>query len=159
MTPRKELYIALRDALAAIPEVELTDLDRGQYADPEGSYPTQYTAALVRINRIDYTTAIENGQDGTVSVDINLYCKDGWMDQHASTADPDGGLMEIDLLDTVTDAVQYLEGDRFGKLEQVGEESNDPLPGGIMWYTATFSCKIYKKTKYAFAKARLNIQS
>ena len=39
MTPRKELFVKVKQALATIEGIELIDLQRGQFDNPENSYP------------------------------------------------------------------------------------------------------------------------
>jgi len=157
MTPKKELYIAIKEQLKTIAALELVDLYRGQFENGKDSYPTEYTCALIRINRIEYETMTQQKQEGTCSVDIILYCKDGWMDQHSKTKDPQHGLIEIDLQDAIVDKIQFLQGEKFKKLEQTDEETEDAVYDKAMSYRMGFTCNIYKRTSTAFAKARLTL--
>ncbi len=144
MTPRKELYIKIKEALESIPELEYIDWDRRQFDDPEDNYPDIYTAALININSIRYETMTQNLQEGETSIDVTLYCKDGFADQHNNTADPEHGLIEIDLLDSITEKLQFLKGEYFKPLQLENEETEREY-SGIMSYKLTFSTLIYRK--------------
>ena len=47
ITPRKELFIAIKKALMEIPELELIDLDRGQMSSEH--FPHLFVSALINI--------------------------------------------------------------------------------------------------------------
>jgi hypothetical protein len=155
MTPKKALFIALKEQLKTIPGLELVDWFRGQFDNGSDSYPTEYTTALIRINRVEWETMTQQQQEGDCSVDVILYCKDGWMDQHSNTSDPQHGLIEIDLMDDIVDKIQFLQGEQFSKLEQSDEETEDATYERLMSYRIGFTCNLYKRTPSAFAKARL----
>lgn len=126
-----------------IPELELVDLHRDQFKSPD--FPDQFTAALIKISKIDWQTMTEQNQEGNTSVDVILYCTDGWMDQHNNTADPGNGLNEIDLLDAIAEKLQFLTGDHFTKLEQTDDETEVQEMMGIFSYRQSFSTMIYRK--------------
>ena len=56
MTPRKELFVKVKQALATIEGIELIDLQRGQFDNPENGYPEIWTAALIQVMPITYET-------------------------------------------------------------------------------------------------------
>jgi len=151
MTPRKEIYLRIKEALSNIDKLELVDLYRKQFEGDKETFPQYWTAALVKINKITWQTMVEHRQEGTADIDILLYTKDGWMDQHQGTADASGGLLEIDLLDDVTEQVQFLFGETFRPLEQAGEEVEDNSKDGIMSYRLNFTTLVYRQVNYQYA--------
>ena len=156
MTPRKELFIKIKETLMQIPELELIDLDRGQLKGSK--YPQLFVAALIRIKRIDWETMTEHHQEGTASVDVTLYCRDGWADQHQNTGDLQHGLIEIDLLDKIAEKLQFLKGEQFKPLQQISDEEDIQSMQGIFAYKQSFSTMIYRKlkSKYQPVKVSLN---
>ncbi|WP_286913125.1 hypothetical protein [Flavobacterium sp. UBA4197] len=157
MTPRKELFIKIQKALADnIPELELVDLQRKQFSNPEKGYPTYWTAALISISKIDWETMVENKQEGACTVEITLYCKDGWLDQHFGTGDAEHGLIEVDLIDKIVENLQFLEGDYFRVLELSDESSGDESDE-IMTYTLTFTTNIYRRINPKYKRVSLTI--
>lgn len=153
MTPRKELFIKIKTALALIPQLELVDLQRKQFSNPKENYPTYWTAALIDIKNIAWETMVEQMQEGNCNVEITLYCKDGWLDQHSGTDDEEDGLIEIDLIDIIVEQLQFLQGDYFKPLHQTADETED-TDGEIMSYKISFSTLLYRKVnpKYTFKK-------
>lgn len=145
MTPRKELFIKTKQALGTIPQLELVDLQRGQFDQGSINYPDMYTAALIRVNPINYETMTQGIQEGTCSIDVFFYCKDGWMDQHQDTADPEHGLIEIDLLDVIAEKLQFLTGDYFKPLQQTEENEEELNAQGILCWSLSFSTIIYRR--------------
>lgn len=145
MTPRKELFISIKNKLEEIPELEYIDLFRDQFRETEEEdFPSYWTAVLIRINKITYETMTEQNQEGTCELDVILYCKDGWMDQHNNTADPESGLMEIDLLDVIAEKLQFLKGEQFKPLQQTDDETEEVTMEAIMSYRQSFKTKIYR---------------
>lgn len=157
MTPRKELYITIKEKLREIEELELIDLYRGQFDSPGLNYPGEYTAALVRINKVSYQSMVENRQEGKATVDILFYCKDGWMDQFAGTADPGSGLDEIDLLDGITEKLQFLKGEQFTPMELAEEGTEGVDEEGTMAYRLTFTTQVYRQTAPRYAPRKINL--
>lgn len=155
MTPRKELFIKIKQALQTIPQLEYIDWNRGQFENPKSAYPEIWTAALIQIQNINYETMVEHGQEGNCVVEVALYCKDGWMDQHNTTADPEHGLIEIDLLDKIADTLQFLHGEQFKPLQQIEDENGNDDLGGIMRYNQRFETMIYRKTPYPFKHRKI----
>lgn len=156
MTPRKELFIKIKEALMTIPELELIDLDRGQMNDEK--FPHLFVATLINIKRIDWQTMTEQTQEGRSEVEITLYCRDGWMDQHQNTADPKNGLNEIDLLDKIAEKLQFLKGEQFRPLEQTSDETLSQSMDGIFAYSQHFSTMIYRKVAPKYKPAKISIQ-
>lgn len=147
MTPRKELYLTIRDALKELETLELVDLYRGQFDNGKENYPDTWTGCLIRINRIRYESMVENKKEGLAEIDILFYFKDGWMDQHMNTTDPEGGLIEIDIIDLVEDKLEFLKGEKFKPLELVGEDNEDINEGGIMSCKLSYETMVYKSAK------------
>jgi hypothetical protein len=149
MTPRKELFIKVKEALATLTQLELVDLQRSQFSMPKENYPEFFTAALIDIKNIAWDTMVNQRHEGTATIEVIFYCKDGWMDQYNDTADPEHGLIEIDVIDLIAEKLQGLKGDTFRALDLEGEEALG-ADGEMMSYRLTFSTTIYKiiKTKY-----------
>jgi hypothetical protein len=156
MTPRKELYIKIKEALKQIPQLELVDLQRKQFSDPKESYPTYWTAALIEIKAVRWESMVENKQEGECTVDVILYTKDGWLDQHDTTADDDHGLTEIDLVDTIVEYLQFLQGDYFKPL-QLTNEANEDEDSEMMSYRLTFSTLIYRRINPKYSTRRITL--
>lgn len=158
MTPRKELFTKIKDALSEITQLEYVDLFRDQFGANKEVYPQYFTAVLIRINNIEYQSMIEQKQEGNTDIDILLYTKDGWMDQHNNTSDPDSGLAEIDLLDSIVEKLQFLKGDLFKPLHQTGETIEDNSLEGIMSYKLNFSTMIFRRLTYKYTN-KTNIKN
>ena len=154
MTPRKELFIKVKQALSNIQELELVDLQRKQFTNPKENYPTYWTAALIDINNIAWESMVEQKQEGFCNVDVTLYCKDGWLDQHNGTADYEHGLIEIDLIDRIVEQLQFLSGDYFKPLHQTADMTED-LESEIMSYKMSFSTVLYRKINPKFRNVKL----
>lgn len=159
MTPRKELFIKIKQQLQSIQALELIDLYRGQFENPTEQYLTIWTAALIRIGSISYETMTEHLQEGTATVEVLFYCKDGWTDQHDGTADSEYGLLEIDVLDEITDKLQFLQGEQFKPLELTDESTEIQTADGIMSYKLSFSTRIYRRTHYAYTPIKLQLNN
>lgn len=153
MTPRKEIFTKVKQALMTIEELELIDLHRDQF-NPEGDHPQYFTACLIKIPAITWETMVEHRQEGTSTFEVYFYCKDGWMDQHQRTSDPEGGLIEIDLIDEIADALQFLKGELFKPLQQSGDGEVSTGIHGLMAYRLSFTTRVYKlvKPKYELKK-------
>ena len=156
-TPRKELFVKVKKALATIEGIELIDLQRGQFYNPENGYPEIWTAALIQVMPIAYETMTQHVQEGECEFHIDFYCKDGWTDQHLGTADPEEGLMELDILDKITDTIQFLQGEQFKPVQQVREEELRLSDDGIMSYRITFTTRIYRQTPYPYEPKKLKL--
>lgn len=154
MTPRKELFIKIKQALTNIPELELVDLQRKQFSNEKDNYPSYWTGALIDIKNIAWESMVEQKQEGFCNVDVTLYCKDGWLDQHNDTADQEHGLIEIDLIDKIVEQLQFLQGDCFKPLHQTSDESEDS-DGEIMSYKISFSTVLYRKINPKFRNVKL----
>jgi hypothetical protein len=146
ITPRKELFITIKNKLKEIPELEYIDLFRNQFVkNDQEDFPSYWTAALIRINRISWETMTEQIQEGKCFIDVILYCKDGWMDQHNNTSDPEDGLMEIDLLDAIAEKLQFLFGEQFKPIQQTEDETEEVSMDEIMSYRQSFSTLLYRR--------------
>ena len=156
MTPRKELYIKIKEALTQIPELELVDLQRKQFSNPKENYPTYWTAVLIEIKAVRWESMVENKQEGECTVDVILYTKDGWLDQHDTTADDDHGLVEIDLQDTIVENLQFLKGDYFKPL-QLTNEANEDEDSEMMSYRLSFSTLIYRRINPKYSNRTITI--
>lgn len=156
MTPRKELFIKVKEALATLSALELVDLQRKQFNQPKENYPEYFTAALIEIKAVKWEMMVEQKQKGTATIDVIFYCKDGWMDQHNGTTDPEHGLMEIDVIDSIVEKLQGLKGDSFKPLDLSNEESVDEADE-MMSYRMSFTTVIYRKInpKYTLRTATI----
>lgn len=146
MTPRKELFIAIQNALKQIPQLELIDLQRKQFSDLKNTYGNYFTAALIGIKSIQWSQMVEQRQEGTCTVEIILYTKDGWLDQHNTTSDPDNGLTELDLQDEIIEQTLFLQGESFKPIMLVSEAPEDE-DSEMLSYKMTFSTMIYRVIK------------
>lgn len=156
MTPRKELFIKIKEVLLTVPELELVDLERGQMQSEK--FPDLFVSALIKINRISYETMTEQNQEGNTSVDVILYCRDGWMDQHQGTTDVEHGLNEIDLLDAIAEKLQFLFGEQFKPLQQTEDEIMEQSMSGLFSYRQSFSTMIYRKLAPRYTTQKIKIQ-
>lgn len=159
MTPRKELFIKVKEALMTIPQLELVDFFRGQFNNGTDNYPDSWTAALIRINKIKYDTMTEHNQEGNTSIDVILYCKDGWMDQHNTTADPEHGFMEIDLQDAIVEKLQFLKGVQFKPLQQTDDDTEEVNHEGVMSFKSTFDTRVYRTINPRYTNRRITINT
>lgn len=153
MTPLKELFITARDRLKNLPDLEYIDLYRGQFENSENSYPNLFRAALIRINGIDYTPMTQGIQEGVAALDILIYSFDRFADQHQDTSDPQEGLADIDLIDTITGELVGLSGQTFRPLSltQQGIEETD----FTLAYKVSFTAPVYFKLKQGYTPQRL----
>lgn len=156
MTPRKELFIKIKEVLMEIPQLEFVDLDRGQMSSEK--FPQLFVSALINIKKIDWETMTEQNQEGKASVEITLYCRDGWADQHQHTADPNHGLNEIDLLDNIAEKLQFLNGEQFKPLEQTEDETISQTMEGIFAYKQSFSTMIYRKLNPNYKPIKMKLK-
>ncbi|MFB9065578.1 hypothetical protein ACFFUQ_16270 [Flavobacterium branchiarum] len=137
--------------------MELVDLQRKQFSMPKENYPSYFTAALIEIKAITWQTMVEQKQEGKATVDVTFYCKDGWMDQHNGTADPEHGLIEVDVIDNIVEQLQGLRGDSFKQLDLTNEESVDDA-FEMMSYKLSFSTVIYRRINPRFSSRKISIQ-
>lgn len=158
MTPRKELFIKVKEQLATLPVLELIDLQRKQFTNPKENYPSYFTAALIEIRSITWAMMVEQKQEGKCILDVTFYCKDGWMDQHNNTTDPEHGLIEIDVIDDIVEKLQGFQGDQFKPLNHIYEE---PVEEGeeIMSYRLSFETSIYRTINQKYTYKKLKITS
>lgn len=143
MTPRKELFLKTREALSKISGLEYVDLERGQMKSDK--FPNLFTAALIKIRKINWECMTNATQEGTANIDVYLYCRDGWLDQHHGTEDQGGGYNEIDLLDDIAEALQFLSGDQFKPLQLLDDEAEEESMQGLFVYRQSFSTMLYRK--------------
>lgn len=158
MTPRKELFIEIKKALVAnVSELELVDLDRKQFDQTEKESPGCFTACLIKSPTIQWQTMVENVKEGTAEIEVTLYTKDGWLNQHNTTEDNEHGLIEIDLIDKVTEALEFLYGESFKPLELINEEESEISEKELMSFRLTFSTMVYKRVNYPYQKKKLTL--
>lgn len=156
MTPRKEIFVNVKQALSLINALELVDLQRGQFDREDKQYPNCYTAALIQVMPIQYQTMTEKVLEGQCTFHIDFFCKDGWIDQFNSTPDQDHGLIEIDVMDEIINTIQFLQGDYFKPVQLTNEEELRISEDGIMSYRLTFSTLVYKRLDYKYQNITLN---
>ena len=63
--------------------------------------------------------------------------------------------MELDILDKITDTIQFLQGEQFKPVQQVREEELRLSDDGIMSYRITFTTHIYRQTPYPYKPKKL----
>ncbi|OWP84218.1 hypothetical protein BWK59_06405 [Flavobacterium davisii] len=156
MTPRKEIFIQMRDVLNASGSFELVDWNKKQFSNPKENYPTYWTAVLIAVKAIRWENMTNDRQEGVCTVEATLYCKDGWTDSFNGTSDADTGLAEIDLIDTLVEKLEGLKGNSFTPLE-LSEETADDEDNTIMSYTLTFTTNIYRTISPKYKKRKLTL--
>lgn len=157
MTPRKELFVVIKEALKTIKAIEMIDLNRNQFDTIDGNHPGCFTAALISSPNINYGTMVERKKEGDANIEVLLFVKDGWLNQHQTTEDDNSGFNEIDLIDTVTEALELLQGDSFKPLELIEEGENDISEKTLMSYKLVFNTTVYKKVKAKYKKKKLTL--
>lgn len=155
MTPRKELFIRIKEVLKTIPELELIDLERNQFGNKDDN-SCYWTAALIEIKSIKWESMTENKQEGECKIDVILYTQDGWLDQHDTTTDEDHGLTEIDLQDTMVEKLQFLKGEYFKPLQLINETTESTE--SIMSYRLTFNTLIYRRINPLYSNKKITIK-
>lgn len=158
MTPRKEVFVKIKKALSTIKAIELVDLNRNQFDTIDGNNPGCFTAALISPPNINYDTMVEQTKEGSANIEILLFVKDGWLNQHQTTEDDEDGFNEIDLIDIVTETLELLQGDCFKPLELIEESENDISVKSLMSYRLVFNTSIYKKVNAKYNKKKLTLQ-
>lgn len=156
MTPRKELYLKIRDAVGEIAGIEYVNWHRNQFASGK-EIPECWTACLIKVVSIKWETMVEQVQEGNAIIEVYLYTKDGFADQHYQTADVDDGLHEIELIDEVVERLQFLKGDLFKPLQQTDDEDEETDYHGLMCHKLVFSSLVYKKTGQKYFPKKLSI--
>ncbi len=141
MTPRKELYIVIKNALTPINAIELIDLHRNKLKLPE-----LFTAVFIKINQIEWQNMTNQNQEGKCSVALTLICQEGWANQFNNTTDANDGLSEIELLDTIIAKINGLHGNSFTDLQLASEADNEDETNTTS-YTLTFECLVYRNLK------------
>ena len=159
MTPRKELFVAIQNELKSIASLELVDLQRKQFSNPKETYGTIYTAALIGIRKIAWGQMVGQRQEGDCNVEVIIYTKDGWVDQHDTTSDPENGLEEIDLIDEVVEKLLFLNSENFKPLMLI-EEAPEDEDNEMLSYKVTFNTTIYRtiNKRYLTKKITSNTQ-
>lgn len=157
MTPRKELFIKVKEALSELSVLEFVDLQRKQFSNPRENCPTYFTAALIEVKSVDWQTMVEQKQAGKVTVNVTFYTKDGWVNQHNGTTDPEHGLIEIDVVDEIIEKLQGLNGDSFKNLDLVNEEAIDESEE-MMSYRISFSTVIYREINPKYSPRKIGFQ-
>ncbi|MFC4164007.1 hypothetical protein ACFOWU_10095 [Epilithonimonas zeae] len=152
MTPRKELFLAVKDALNGIEGIEYVDIFRKQFNYPNETVLNYWTSALIRFRSIEYETMTEQFLEGEVKLDVILYCKEGWIEQYNNE------LMEIDLLDAIAEKLQFLKGIQFKPIQLLREGIEDEswdnteikLTESVVAYHQLFSTTIYHQLKQRY---------
>ncbi|MFK7033182.1 hypothetical protein [Flavobacterium oreochromis] len=156
MTPRKEIFIRIREVLNASGKFELVDWNKKQFSNPKENYPTYWTAVLIAVKSIRWENMTNDRQEGICTVEATLYCKDGWTDSFDGTSDADTGFAEIDLIDTLVEKIEGLQGTCFTPL-QLSEETADDQDDMMLSYTLSFSTNIYRLITPKYQKRKLNL--
>lgn len=155
MTPRKELFVKIKKALEQIPALELVDLQRNQMTSER--FPNLFIAALINIGSIHWETMTEQAQEGKASISIDFYCRDGWRNQHQQTEDAEEGLMEMDIIDQISEAIQFLRDEQFRVVTLDSDEVINQSMEGIFQYRLTFSCLLYRYLNPQYFNLKIKI--
>lgn len=153
MTPRKRIFNSVRDKIKTISGIEMVDLQRNQMGNPEKNYPTLFTTALISLKNISWETMTNQLHEGKTVVEVSLYVKDGWIDQHDKSADD---FNEIDLIDEVIEALQGLFGDGFRPLNLINENAGQDYVE-MMEYKLEFSTSIYQTINQKYTNKSISI--
>lgn len=146
MTPRKELFLAVKNKLETISGLEMVELQRNQYTPGNENYPQFFTVCLIKIASIQWETMTGQVQEGKANIEVILYTRDGFADHQNGTTGNNDGLAEMDLIDEVAENLQFLKGECFKPLQQSTDEPKEVDVAGIMAYKLSFSTTVYKKT-------------
>lgn len=152
MTPKKEIYLAIRNKVGQIAGIEYVDINRKQYGPGKDNYPQYYSAVLAEVKSIQWETMVEQLQQGIATIEVTLYTLDGFADQFLGTSDADDGLAAIELIDEIADNLQFLYGNTFEPLQQTSEESTDTEADGIMAYRLSYTAVVYRRVAARYAK-------
>ncbi|MWB96747.1 hypothetical protein GON26_20490 [Flavobacterium sp. GA093] len=146
MTPHNELFVKIKQALITIPSLELIDLQRRQFLNPEVGDPVFWTAALIDVKSIAWQNLSEGNQEGDCKVEVILYCKKGWAEQLNVTVESEDELAEYDLVQKISEKIQRLKGDLFTSLLLIDEKAitqkRDNAIEGYKGYRLTFDTTI-----------------
>lgn len=153
MTFKKEIYLAIRNKVGEINDIEYVDINRNQYGPGKDNYSQYYTAVLIKITNIQWETMVEQLQEGTATIEVMLYTLDGFAEEFLDTQDADDGLAEIELIDDIADKLQFLYGTLFKPLQQTAEEVANTEIEGLMAYRLTYTCLVYRKATARYTKA------
>jgi len=143
MTPRKEIYLAIKDELVTIPEIGYVDLHRNQFAPGKESYPPHAVACLVKVVAIQWDAMSEQMQEGSALVEATLYLFETHPNPEVVGVD---SLVAMDLIDAITAKLRFLKGELFKPLEQMLDESLETEVDGLLAYKLSFISTIYKRT-------------
>lgn len=154
MTPRKELFIKIKKTLKLISELGLVDLDRKQLENQV----KHYTACLIKTPTIKWESMVENKKEGVAEVEVTLYTKDRWLNQNNGANNSKHGLSEIDLIDKITEALEFLKGDYFKPLQLILEEKSQVSDKKIMSFRLVFSTMVYKRINYPYKNRKLTLK-
>jgi len=143
MTPRKEIYLAIKEELLTIPEMTYVDLQRNQFAPGKASYPPYAVACLVKVVSIQWDAMSEQMQEGSALVEATLYLFETHPDPEVEGVD---ALVAMDLIDTITAKLRFLKGELFKPLEQILDEAIETDVDGLLAYKLSFIATIYKRT-------------
>ena len=150
MGVRQKLYNTIMAEISSLEKFELIDLQKGQLDNPQKTFGTIYTAALVEVDDIVWEDKSNDVKEGKAIVNVYIYTKDGFLDQFVGTPDANFGLPEIDLQENVADKLENLKGEGFKPL-YLSNEGALPSPHyGIMAYKLEFTTWVYKQLKQRY---------
>lgn len=115
----KEIFKKIRDTAAAVPGIRWADFDLGQL-DAE-TPPVSFPCALVGFSSGDYTLIGQDGNIGSVLIEIALAFRLRERTHSVATESfSDEALEHIDMVEAVRIALTGLEGDTFTSLTYLG---------------------------------------
>ncbi|WP_199118706.1 hypothetical protein [Pedobacter sp. ASV28] len=142
MTARKALYLAIKNKLTEIDGLEYVGAQRNQFAEGNEGYPAYWTTCLIKIGPMQWNTMVEQHLEGLVTVEIYLYTKDGMAE--ALFSGTDDGEAEIDLIEEISDKLQFLVAGAFRSLIQTADDHEEVKIQGITCRKISFSTSIDK---------------
>lgn len=155
MTVRKEIFVKIKTILEQIPEIELVDLQRKQFSAPQDGAPTYNTAALVELKSMSWGSIMGQKQEGTATVDVVLYVKNGWSGQNGVTNHDDFDLVEIDLHEKIIKRLQSLKGDAFKPIQLTAETAEEAV-NEMMCYRLAFTTDVYRDLSLVYTNRLLD---
>lgn len=120
MHARNEIYTQTSDILKELNLFEWIDLYKGQM-DGKAAYPTGFTCAFVSIRNIQYVPMPNGLREGRTVVEIRLFFNQGG-DTFYTAQDKEESLKILNTVSSVTNKIEFLEGECFTQLELIGEE-------------------------------------
>lgn len=138
----------IHDPMATIVEqqTQWTDVWKAQVGAndiKEKQYPFNFPAGFISIGRIQWEDMTLNVQEGNVLIDVYLFFNK-FGDTFEGATDKEDSFADIDVVETIADELQWLEGSPFKELTLVIEEDLAERYNRPGW-KLTFKTIVYKQ--------------